>query len=42
MVDENGAGAYELSLDIIAHRLAFSKIRQSIMNEILPIINSYM
>lgn len=42
MIDTNTPQYYELSLDIIAHKVAFNKIRQDYMNEILPIVNSYM
>lgn len=42
MIDRNTPQYYELSLDIIAHRIAFNKIRQKYVNKILPIVNSYM
>jgi hypothetical protein len=42
MIDKNSPQYYEVSLDIIAHRVAFNKIRQNHMNAILPIVNSYM
>ncbi len=42
MVDKHGDIEFELSLDIIAHKSAFNKIRQDHMNRVLPIVNSYM
>jgi hypothetical protein len=42
MIDKNTSDYYEISLDVIANQVAFSKIRQHHMNLILPIINSYM
>jgi hypothetical protein len=42
VIDRNGTEYYELNLDTIAQKIAFNKIRQSYINEILPTINSYM
>lgn len=42
MVDKNSPQYYELNLDIIAHRVAFAKIRQKYIDSILPTINAYM
>lgn len=42
MVDKNSPKFYELNLDIIAHRVAFAKIRQKYIDAILPTINAYM
>ncbi|MGV8961964.1 MAG: hypothetical protein ACOH2V_01105 [Candidatus Saccharimonadaceae bacterium] len=42
MIDTHSPQYYELSLDIIGQKIAFNKIRQTHMNVILPIVNSYM
>ena len=42
MINKNGIDYYELNLDTIAHRVAFSKIRKNILDNRLPIINNYI
>ena len=42
MINKNGIDYYDLNLDTIAHRVAFSKIRKNILDQRLPIINAYI
>jgi hypothetical protein len=42
LINENSPGYYELDLDTIAHRVAFSSIRKASVDAILPNITSYV
>ena len=42
MIEEHGVSYFELNLDTIAHRIAFSKIRKKIYDKRLPEIASYI
>lgn len=42
MIEEHGVDYFEFNLDTIAHKVAFNKIRKSIFDKILPVINAYI
>jgi hypothetical protein len=42
MLAKNKAATYELNLDTIASRIAFSRIKKNIFDNRLPIISSYL
>ena len=41
-IEEHGVDYFEFNLDTIAHRMAFNKIRKSVLDKHLPIINAYV
>ena len=42
MLQERSASYYEMNLDTIAHKVAFTKIRKQVFDMILPTINAYI